>query len=464
MSRSSSFRSAAAASRRVVVAALVVLVTPPARAATIREPANEPTIQAGIDAATSGDTVLVAAGTYTGLGNRDLDFGGRDLVVRSEDGPGLTVIDVQGNPQAPARAFYFHSGETAAAVVAGFTIRNGFRSENMSIQGTGGAVLSIDAAPTFQSCYFESNSVAYLGGGAISCQGGGLALEECDFRLNAADYAGAILAQQVTLAIDRCVFVGNSAGLFAGALSVNDCTALVRHSTFDGNFATIEGGAIDCEYSNAEFDHCTLYGNFVYQGSGGGMLVIAGAVRITNTIIAFGTGGEALAGGGAAPELRCCDLYGNAGGDWIGFIAGQLGVNGNICGDPLFCAAQSGDLTLHANSPCAPENSPGGCGLIGALPVSCGVNGVAGQPARAPEFRLTVTPNPVRSGATFTFGGGTESRMLEIYDCKGRLVDRLRLTGQRTTWLPGERVTAGVYFARLSGAARDQSAKFLIVR
>src|SRR5690606_42148061 len=33
------------------------------------------TIQAAIDAAVAGDIVLVADGTYTGPGNRDMDFG-----------------------------------------------------------------------------------------------------------------------------------------------------------------------------------------------------------------------------------------------------------------------------------------------------------------------------------------------------------------------------------------------------
>jgi hypothetical protein len=74
---------------------------------------------------------------------------------------------------------------------------------------------------------------------------------------------------------------------------------------------------------------------------------------------------------GSSPTLICCDLYGNEGGNWIGCIADQYGVNGNMSEDPLFCDPDNEDFTLREDSPCAPANS-GGCGLIGAVPVGCG--------------------------------------------------------------------------------------------
>jgi hypothetical protein len=66
----------------------------------------------------------------------------------------------------------------------------------------------------------------------------------------------------------------------------------------------------------------------------------------------------------------CCDVYGNAGGDWVGCIAGQDSINGNMCKDPFFCDADNGDFTLAANSPCLPDNNS--CSeLIGAYGLGC---------------------------------------------------------------------------------------------
>jgi hypothetical protein len=94
---------------------------------------------------------------------------------------------------------------------------------------------------------------------------------------------------------------------------------------------------------------------------------------LTNCIIAFGTPGGPAIGcelEGSYPTLICCDVFGNAGGDWVDCIAGQEGGNGNISADPLFCDRPGGDFTIDAASPCAPAHS-GGCGLIGALGVDC---------------------------------------------------------------------------------------------
>ncbi len=100
-------------------------------------------IQEGIAAAADGDTVLVLDGTYTGAGNKNLDFGGRAITVRSEHGPGDCIIDCEGE----GRGFHFHSGETSDALIQGLTIRNGY-----DYPFGGPAVLCTDSSPTIVDC------------------------------------------------------------------------------------------------------------------------------------------------------------------------------------------------------------------------------------------------------------------------------------------------------------------------
>jgi hypothetical protein len=111
-------------------------------------------IAEGIDAAIHGDTVLVLDGTYTGVGNRDLDFGGRLITVRSANGAASCVIDCE----SAGRGFDFHNGETSAAVVEGFTITNGYA-------GRGAGMYSYYSSPTATQCTFSGNTAIDYGGG-----------------------------------------------------------------------------------------------------------------------------------------------------------------------------------------------------------------------------------------------------------------------------------------------------------
>jgi len=122
-------------------------------------PGEYPTMQAGIDAAAEGDTVLVADGTYTGGGNRDLDFGGVNMVVMSENGPEVTSIDCEGDSLDSHRGFYFHSGEDSTAVVQGFTIRNGYAAGPWP-KFVGGGIRCDNSSPTIVGNTITENGSA----------------------------------------------------------------------------------------------------------------------------------------------------------------------------------------------------------------------------------------------------------------------------------------------------------------
>ncbi|MBM3242726.1 hypothetical protein FJZ31_41225 [Candidatus Poribacteria bacterium] len=137
----------------------LVLIASVAYGAIIHVPGDQPTIQAGIDAAKDGDTVLVADGTWTGPGNKDLDFKGKAITVTSENGAENCIIDCEGD----GRGFYFHSGETNKSVVSGFTITNGSPND-----GNGGGIYCYESSPTIINNIVEENSVS-RGGGGICC-------------------------------------------------------------------------------------------------------------------------------------------------------------------------------------------------------------------------------------------------------------------------------------------------------
>jgi hypothetical protein len=101
---------------------------------------------------------------------------------------------------------------------------------------------------------------------------------------------------------------------------------------------------------------------------------------LENSIIVFNsdTTGAIFCEGSSKTVLSCCDVYANEGGDWVGCIADQAGVDGNFSLDPLFCDTATGDYHLSWASPClAWYNS---CSvLIGALDAGCSGGYVCGD-------------------------------------------------------------------------------------
>jgi hypothetical protein len=172
-------------------------------------------------------------------------------------------------------------------------------------------------------------------------------------------------------------------------------------------------------------------------------------------------------------------VYGNAGGDWVGCIADQYGVNGNFSADPLFCDPTHDDFTLAATSPCAPENSPGECGLIGAWPVGCetpmGAYEIAATFAAPRLGRVWPVPSvgKVRIACTAPQGGEAGPVVLRILDLQGRCVRRLVLpdAAPGLTWLEwdgrgedGVAMPAGTYFCSLDRSSEGAPRRVILIR
>ena len=136
-------------------------------AAPIRIPADFPTIQAGLNAALSGDTVLVAANTYT----ENLGWPSRDgLVLLSADGAGSTVIDAG----MTGRVIYFPNfAFSRSTIVSGFTVTNGY-----AVQGAG--IYIYRGSPCIYKNVVQRNiaegTSTWVYGGGIFCNGTGTPL------------------------------------------------------------------------------------------------------------------------------------------------------------------------------------------------------------------------------------------------------------------------------------------------
>ena len=190
-------------------------VSDPPAVSTIRVPADEPTIQAAIDASTPSGTVILSDGVYTGPGNRDINFNGKSIKLRSENGPTTTIIDCAADSLNPHRAFSLISQENAA-VIEGITIRNGYFNEAAGIQLQ-------NASPRIEDCVFENN-IAGVSGGAIRCKGASPLILNCTFIGNEATVGGGIyLIGGSTPVIENCLFAFNAEG---GAVYPNEGTSI----------------------------------------------------------------------------------------------------------------------------------------------------------------------------------------------------------------------------------------------
>jgi len=421
-------------------------------AAVHRVPSEYANIQAGINAAAEGDTVLVAPGTYRGSGNRDLNFYGTNLVLISESGRESTVIDAQGH----SGGMVFSYGETQASRVSGFTFRNG------ASWGSGG-IHCDTASPVLEDLIIE-DCISWGWGGGIYLQQSDALLQDLILRNNTGGTAdswsgagGGLAAYQSSPTVRRVRFEGNlamagnpigegSPRATGGGASFNESFAVLEDVQFIGNRTEVvtsgkgsnPGGGL---YANRHLTvrRGTFVGNSAdIRGSGSAAFIEGGTLFLEQCIVAF-NGLEDVAP--AIPvvgrvQASCCLVFGNEPADWTGGIADQQDENGNLAVDPQFCGAPgSGNQYLQADSPCLPENND--CGLIiGALDQGCELTPVflAG---------FTTSPRPGAVDLSWRLGVAEPSAEFEL---------RAERDGAQWT-VPWRHAETNLYTAHDAGAA-----------
>lgn len=278
------------------------------------------TIQAAIDGAGVGDTILVTDGTFTGPGNRDVDFGGKAVVLMSENGPDFTVIDVEGSFSELHRAFLFKNGEGVATMVIGVTVRNGYAPFETGFGYAGGAAVCVGASPSFQNCVFENGSTpsGSTGGGAgVACKDGAPEFTDCTFRMNRAERGGGVVCDNASPVFNGCTFSENEGMDGGGAHCRNGSSPSFVLCTFEGNTgyaSTNSGGGIYIVSSSPTIEQCTFSENRTSHG-GGIYGLISGAVVedcvFTMNAATWGAGGGVHFEGTGTPTITGCTFTQN---------------------------------------------------------------------------------------------------------------------------------------------------------
>jgi parallel beta-helix repeat protein len=334
-------------------------------------------IQDAVDAAVSGDEIVVTNGVYA-TGGREVSGTGtnrvavdKPIVLRSINGPQLTTI--QGAPAPDGgtgagsiRCVYLTNG----AILAGFTLTKGFAANS-------GGVWCESLSAVVSNCTLTGNSAYFSGGGASGgtlnyCtlngnSGGGAyqcTLNNCTITGNSGSGASGCTLNYCTLTgnsdsgasgctLNYCALTGNHGLYTAGGAS--GCT--LNNCTLAGNWADYYGGgAYQCTLNN-----CIVTGNWVWDthpnSNGGG----AYDCTLNNCTV---TGNSAVGQGGGAyggTQNNCIVYYNTA--TWGANVGGTgilnnccspdiAGVGGNITNAPLFVDYANGNLRLQPNSPC----------------------------------------------------------------------------------------------------------------
>jgi hypothetical protein len=263
-------------------------------------PADFNNIQAAVDDSNDGDFIIVADGVYTGDGNRDIDFLGKAITLRSEKGPQNCIIDCQGSQASFHRGFCFLHGEDANSVLEGFTISKAWWHEK------GGGIYCDNAGPTIRNCIIKDNHAYSVAGGMFESwtigSGGGI-------------YGS-------TGPIINCLIVGNFTGNEGGGLYL--CSGPIINCTISDNRVSgwYEKKGLGYEY-------------YIY-GYGGGLQECTGL--ISNCII---WGNWAVIVG--TENFRDCSI------PQYSCYPGASG-GGNVGSDPLMKDRHNGDYHLKSQA------------------------------------------------------------------------------------------------------------------
>lgn len=305
-------------------------------------------LQSALSAASFGDEIWVAAGTYlpTTGSSRTVSFVMKNGVavyggfngtetLRSQRDFNSNATILSGNIGSPgSQTDNTHRIVTAQSVnnltiLDGFQLKDGYNTHTFGSGGpdfesSGAAFFNVDGSPTIANCKIFNNYCLFYGA-AVSHRGTGtLTLRDCEITYNNANtYAGALYLSgdnsATLLNVINCNISNNSAGTHGGAIHVYEGTLNIDRCIFSGNSAGGDGGAISTERDEPIFNiyNSLIVGNVANHGCAISMPGVSiSTSNIVNTTIAHnksqGSGGlESAVAINDDVNIHNCILWGN---------------------------------------------------------------------------------------------------------------------------------------------------------
>lgn len=378
---------------------------------------NFTTIQAAIDHAVNGDTVLVLPGTYF----ENINFKGKVITIASQywaDGDTNHINNTIINGSRPTNpdsgsTVYFVSGEDTNSVLTGFTITGGKGTKVISgiyNDMDGGGIFIWNSGAKIEKNKITNNHIAtdgdiYAGGAGICglSRMRNLVIRGNEISNNSATVSGSTQAFSTAIVTTEatCIFENNyihsnilsapngsafAAGLMIDGWDLQVGNYIVRNNIIRNNkFNTNNGGGGGVVIQNCSpiFSNNIIFGNEATLWGGGGIWVVhyrfaanvvaPNPLLINNTIINNSTtgigSGILVSGTESNAVVRNIILWGNSGvpiatesgaSIKVRYSDVQGGYNGvgNIDADPVFVNSGNGDFQLQAGSPCIDAGDP----------------------------------------------------------------------------------------------------------